>query len=60
MDNRDEIIRTQMDVISTLVNNNLKNIADDLWGAPPKRPETPPARKPDASPKPTPSAAPST
>ena len=40
MDNRDEIIRTQMDVISTLVSNNLKNLADDIWGAPaPKRPE---------------------
>ena len=47
MDNRDEIIQTQMDLISTLVNNNLRNIADDLWGAPtpkspaPKSPEGP-------------------
>ena len=32
MDNRDEIIRTQMDVISTLINNNLRNIGADLWG----------------------------
>ncbi len=32
MDNRDEIIRTQMDVISTLINNNLRNIGSDLWG----------------------------
>ena len=31
MDNRDEIIQTQMDLISTLVNNNLRNMADDLW-----------------------------
>ena len=47
MDNRDEIIRTQMDVISTLVNNNLKNLADDIWGTPaPKRPEAPAAKGP--------------
>ena len=40
MDNRDEIIRTQMDVISTLVSNNLKNLADDIWGTPaPKAPD---------------------
>ena len=32
MDNRDEIIRTQLDVISTLINNNLRNIGNDLWG----------------------------
>ena len=38
-DNRDEIIRTQMDVISTLVSNNLKNLADDIWGTP--APKTP-------------------
>ena len=49
MDNRDEIIRTQMDVISTLVSNNLRNLADDIWGAPPtpkppkQAPGTPPA-----------------
>lgn len=42
MDNRDEIIRTQMDLISTLVNNNLKNIASDLW------PANPPKAKPVA------------
>ena len=34
MDNRDEIIRTQLDVISTLINNNLKRVGDDLWGEP--------------------------
>ena len=40
MDNRDEIIRTQMDVIGTLINNNLRNIGDDLWGLPtPKAPK---------------------
>ena len=63
MDNRDEIIRTQMDVISTLVNNNLSKLADDIWGSPaPKKPatngkkgpETPPAK--DASPAPAPQA----
>ena len=32
MDNRDEIIRTQMDVISTLISNNLRNLKTDLWG----------------------------
>lgn len=59
MDNRDEIIRTQMDLISTLVNNNLKNLADDIWGlqtpkditpARPDRPENAP--KPNGAPKP--------
>ena len=34
MDNRDDIIRTQLDVISTLINNNLKRVGDDLWGDP--------------------------
>lgn len=33
-DNRDEIIRTQMDVIETLISNNMRHIADDFWGAP--------------------------
>lgn len=71
MDNRDEIIRTQMDLISTLVNNNLKNVADDIWGFPaPKQPENkapqkPEPRKPagrDSSPTPAaqPAAAPDT
>ena len=63
MDNRDEIIRTQMDVISTLVNNNLSKLADDIWGSPaPKKPVTnekkgpvtPPVK--DASPAPAPQA----
>ena len=51
MDNRDEIIRTQMDVISTLVSNNLKNLADDIWGTPAPKPKTPKAPEPEA-PKP--------
>ena len=32
IDNRDEIIRTQMDVIGSLIDNNLRAMADDLWG----------------------------
>ena len=32
MDNRDEIIRTQMDVIGTLLNNSLRNLGNDFWG----------------------------
>ena len=32
IDNRDEIIRTQLDVIGTLINNNLRSMAGDLWG----------------------------
>ena len=50
MDNRDEIIRTQMDLISTLVNNNLKNIADDIWGMP-KPPAPPTPAKDDKAPR---------
>lgn len=47
MDNRDEIIRTQLDVIGTLINNNIRRMSDDIWGAPPK----------SAAPSPTPDAA---
>lgn len=35
MDKRDEIIRTQLDVIGTLLNNSIRRMSDDLWGAPP-------------------------
>lgn len=47
MDNRDEIIRTQMDVIGSLINHNLSRMADDFWG----KPATPVSKssKPDAS-----------
>lgn len=44
MDNRDEIIRTQIDLIGTLINNNMRRMADDLWGTPPapeKKPVSP-------------------
>ena len=63
MDNRDEIIRTQLDVISTLINNNLRNIGNDLWGDnPPGKPaetsQTPQQRKPAETPKPKAAAAP--
>ena len=34
MDKKDEIIRTQLDVIGTLINNNIRRMSDDLWGAP--------------------------
>lgn len=34
MNNKDEIIRTQLDVIGTLINNNIRRMSDDLWGAP--------------------------
>ena len=39
MDNRDEIIRTQLDVIGTLINNNIRRMSDDIWGAPAKPPK---------------------
>lgn len=32
MDNRDEIIRTQIDLIGTLLSNNMRRMADDIWG----------------------------
>ena len=63
MDNRDEIIRTQMDVISTLINNNMRNLADDIWGtpAPKEKPKAPAPTEPGAPRKdasPTPAAQP--
>ena len=59
-DNRDKIIRTQMDVIQTLIQNNLERISDDFWGpsTPSKPPESAPA---DVKPKtPAPAAQTST
>ena len=49
MDNRDEIIRTQLEVIGDLLNNSMRRIGDDLWGAPaaPKA-EAPKAEAPRA------------
>ena len=34
MDKRDEIIRTQMDVIESLISHNMRRVADDFWGTP--------------------------
>ena len=34
MDNRDEIIRTQLDVIGTLINGSMRRVTDDFWGSP--------------------------
>lgn len=39
MDKRDEIIRTQMEVIETLISNNMRRVADDFWG--PSVPKSP-------------------
>mgnify|MGYP006322412437 FL=1 len=33
-DRKDEIIKLQMEVISQMTGNNLRRIADDLWGVP--------------------------
>ena len=42
MDKRDEIIRTQMDVIESLISHNMRRVADDFWGTPaPKSPAKP-------------------
>lgn len=40
MDKRDEIIKTQLDVIGTLINNNIRRMSDDLWGGPVPVPTT--------------------
>ena len=34
MDRKEEIIKLQMDVINQMTQNNLRRIADDLWGMP--------------------------
>ena len=47
MDKRDEIIKTQLDVIGELINNSMRRIGDDFFG-------TPAAPKPDAPEKQTP------
>ena len=52
MDRKDEIIRLQMDVINQMTRNNLKRIADDLWGEPPApaQAESQEAKKPAQQP----------
>ena len=56
MDNRDEIIRTQLEVIGELINNSMRRVGDDFFGAPApnaeKTPEKPEAQKPAAPAKP--------
>jgi len=48
MDNKDEIISSLMDVISTMNTNNMRRLADD-FGLPPMRPpQTPPEQPPKA------------
>ncbi len=42
MDKRDEIIRTQMDVIESLISHNMRRVADDFWGTPVKTKSDPP------------------
>ena len=54
MDSKDEIIFQQLEVIQKLTENNLRRVADDLWGAPSLSPERlkgagkPEAPKPEA------------
>lgn len=48
-DKRDEIIRTQMDVIETLISNNMRHVADDFWGAPAAGNPKKPSHSPDKS-----------
>ena len=52
MDNRDEIIRTQLDVIGSLINNNIRRMSDDIWGAPSKSQEKQTQDAPPAADKP--------
>ena len=52
MDNRDEIIRTQLDVIGSLINNNIRRMSDDIWGAPSKPQEKKTQDTPTAADKP--------
>ncbi len=52
MDNRDEIIRTQLDVIGSLINNNIRRMSDDIGGAPSKPQEKKTQDAPPAADKP--------
>ena len=45
MDNRDEIIRTQLDVIGTLLDSNIRRMSDDIWGKPATEKKDQPAAK---------------
>ena len=46
-DNRDEIIRTQLEVIGELINNNMRNIGSDFFGTPAPRPAAPANKQPE-------------
>ena len=52
MDTRDEIIRTQLDVIGSLINNNIRRMSDDIWGAPSEPQEKKTQDAPPAADKP--------
>ncbi|MBQ8506008.1 MAG: AAA family ATPase [Clostridia bacterium] len=52
MDKRDEIIRTQMDVIETLISNNMRRVADDFWGSPSPAPKAKPQQPEEKKPVP--------
>lgn len=56
-DNRDEIIRTQLDVIGTLISNNMSRMADDFWGSPTSTRKTPEKTAETASETPQPASA---
>lgn len=46
-DNRNEIIRTQLEVISELINNNMRNIGSDFFGTPASKPTAPANKQPE-------------
>lgn len=47
MDNRDEIIRTQLDVIGTLLSSNIRKMSDDIWGVPASKNKKAPEKSPE-------------
>ncbi|MGI6240007.1 MAG: AAA family ATPase, partial [Christensenellales bacterium] len=54
VDNRDEIIKTQLEVISDLIGNSMRRIGDDFWGAPAAPPAQPKVEQSAAAPQETP------
>ena len=52
MDKRDEIIRTQMDVIESLISHNMRRVADDFWGTPTPKADPKPASPENKAEKP--------
>ncbi|NLI21398.1 MAG: AAA family ATPase [Clostridiales bacterium] len=58
MDRKEEIIKLQMDVINQMTQNNLRRIADDLWGLPTLQSGgTPAVKEPSAAAPPAPADA---